>query len=98
MGSKRRRYSHEFKVEALRMAQNPDVSYVQVAEELRINPETLYRWKRELKDDPAQAFPGPGQMKPRDKEVEQLRQRVRRLESENVFLKKVSAYFAQEKK
>jgi transposase-like protein len=34
-------------------------------------------------------------VKDRDRELEQLRREVHRLETENAFLKKVSAYFAK---
>jgi len=97
MGSKHQRYTREFKLEALKMVQESGISCVQVAQELRVNHETLYRSKRECKDDPEQSFPGQGQLKTRDKEVEQLRRQLTRLKSENAFLKKVSAYFAKEK-
>ena len=98
MGAKRRRYTREFKLEALRLAQQPGATTTAVAEELGVNPESLYRWKRELKDDPKQSFPGQGSLKPRDKELEKLRGENARLKSENTFLKKVSAYFAKDKK
>ena len=98
MGDKRRRFTREFKLEAVRMAQQPGATQVQVAEELGINPESLYRWRRELQNDPDQAFPGPGNLKDREKEIEQLRRQVTRLKAENNFLKKVSAYFAKDEK
>ena len=98
MGAKRRRYTREFKLEALRLAQQPGATATSVAEELGVNPESLYRWKRELKDDPEQSFPGHGSLKARDKELEQLRRENARLKAENAFLKKVSAYFAKDKK
>ncbi len=98
MGTKRRKYTREFKLEALRTTRQPGMTSTDVARELDIAPESLYRWKREFKDDPAQAFPGEGALKARDREVEQLRRQVARLQSENAFLKKVSAYFAKDKK
>jgi transposase len=67
----------------------------EVARELGINPETLYRWVREFKTDPTQSFPGQGTLKERDKELEQLRRENARLKGELSFLKKVSAYFAK---
>ena len=98
MTKKRRNYTREFKLEALRLAEQPGTTTAAVAEELGINPESLYRWKRELKDDPKQSFPGQGSLKPRDKELEKLRNENARLKAENTFLKKVSAYFAKDKK
>jgi len=98
MGAKRRRYTREFKLEALRLMQQPGVTATAVAEQLGINPETVYRWKKELQEDPTQSFPGHGNLKARDKEIEELRRENARLTAENTFLKKVSAYFAKDKK
>ena len=97
MGRKesRRRFSREFKVEAVRLALAPGRSRVEVARELGIHPEMLYRWTREFKADPQQSFPGLGNLKDRDKEVETLRRENERLKGELAFLKKVSAYFAK---
>ena len=44
----RRKYSAEFKREAVLQTQHPGVSCNQVARELGINPNVLGRWKREL--------------------------------------------------
>ena len=92
----RRRYTREFKVEALRQVQDSGRPQSEVARELGLNPETLYRWSREFRQDPSQSFPGNGQLKDRDKEVEQLRRENARLRAENAFLKKASAYFAKD--
>ena len=94
----RRRYTREFKVEALRQVQDSGRSQVEVARELGLNPETLYRWSREFRQDPTQSFPGNGQLKDRDKEVEELRRDNARLRAEIAFLKKASAYFAKDQR
>ena len=95
MGQKRRRFSREFKQEAVRQAIAGDRTQVDVAGELGIKKETLYRWVREYRQDPDQSFPGNGNLKDRDKEVEDLRRQVARLKGENAFLKKVSQYFVK---
>ena len=95
MGKKRRRFDREYKVEAVRTALRGDRPQNEVARDLGLNPETLYRWVREFRDDASQSFPGNGRVKDRDRELEQLRRQVHRLETENTFLKKVSAYFAK---
>ena len=48
-------------------------------------PETLYRWKKEHFADPTQSFPGNGNLKDRDKEVEQLKRENSRLNAENAL-------------
>jgi transposase len=100
MGAKgeRRRFSREFKLEAIRRALESGRPRVELARELGIHPEMLYRWVRDHRADPKQAFPGAGNLKERDREVEQLRREVERLKAELAFLKKVSAYFAKDRR
>jgi len=99
MGAKqRRRFSREFKLEAIRMVVEGGRKQVEVARELGIHPEALYRWTREFRADPKQSFPGNGSLKERDRQVEQLQREVTRLKAELAFLKKVSAYFAKSPK
>jgi len=98
MGRSRRRFTREFKLEALRQVVDSGRPQAEIARELGLNPETLYRWSREIRQDGVEAFPGNGQLKDSDKEVEQLRRDNARLRAENAFLKKVSAYFAKDPK
>jgi transposase len=51
---------------------------------------------RDLSADPQHAFPGHGQMKPEQLEVERLRREVAKLKAERDILKKAAAYFARE--
>ena len=91
----RRRFSREFKLEAVRMALEGSRSQVEVARELGLAPKLLYRWTREQRADPKQVFPGNGTFKERDRQVEQLQRDNAQLKAELAFLKKVSAYFAK---
>jgi transposase len=98
MGNHRRRYTREFKLEAVRMSQEPGVTQTELSKELGIRSGLLYRWRRELQSDSEQAFPGNGSLKERDREMEQLCKQVTRLKAENAFLKKVSEYFVKDGK
>jgi transposase len=51
----------------------------------------LRRWVKELSADPAQAFPGQGQMKPEQMEIDRLRREVTKLKAERNILKKVAS-------
>jgi transposase len=97
MGEKRarRRFSKEFKLEAVRQVVGAGRTQKAVAEELGVNVNLLGRWIKQLRADPEQAFPGQGTLKARDKEVEDLRRENARLKGELSFLKKVSGYFAR---
>jgi transposase len=92
----RRLFSREFKVEAVRLVMDRGVSVAQAARDLEIHENMLRRWMKELSADPAQAFPGHGQVKPEQLEIERLRRENAKLRAERDILKKAAAYFARE--
>jgi transposase len=93
MGSARRRYSPEFKQEAVRLvAEGLKVS--QVASDLGIRPEMLRRWKHQVEAGGSRAFPGHGRVRPENAELAALRRENKRLREERDILKKATAFFA----
>jgi transposase len=96
MARQRRRFSREFKVEAVRLVLERGVSAAQAARDLGIHINVLRNWVREQRADPTHAFPGHGQQKPEDAEITQLKREVARLKMERDILKKAAAYFAKE--
>ena len=60
-----------------------------------LNLNVLGRWVKEFRADSKPSFPGQGNLKARDKELEGLRRENAQLKGELSFLKKVSAYFAK---
>jgi transposase len=60
----RRRFTREFKLEAVRLIKERGVSYAQAAEDLGVHPTQLRSWVKQLADDPEHSFLGHGQMKP----------------------------------
>ena len=96
MATQRRRFSREFKVEAVRLVLERGVSAAQAARDLGIHINVLRNWVREQRADPTYAFPGNGQQKPEDAEITQLKREVARLKMERDILKKAAAYFAKE--
>jgi transposase len=93
---KRRRYTREFKVEAVRLTEAEDKTVADVAFDLGLHPNTLYRWRSELGVAGEEAFPGHGQMKAGDEEVRRLQREVARLRQERDILKKAITFFAKE--
>ena len=91
----RRRFTREFKREAVRQVVEGHRTQKDVAGELGLSATLLGRWIKQHRSDPEQSFPGNGKLKARDKEVEDLRRQVARLKGELSFLKKVSGYFAK---
>jgi transposase len=92
----RRKFGREFKVEAVRLIKERGVAVAQAARDLDVHENVLRKWVKELSSDPAQAFPGSGQMKPEQLEVDRLRREVTKLKAERDILKKAAAYFARE--
>ena len=92
----RRKFSREFKLEAVKMVQGRGVTLKQVARDLDLNENMLRRWVREFGEDPQDAFPGLGQMKPEQAEIARLQREVAKLKMERDILKKAAAYFAKE--
>ena len=93
---KRRQFSREFKLEAVKLVKNRGVSVVQAARDLDVHENVLRKWVRELAADPQQAFPGQGVMKPEQAEIERLKRENAKLRMERDLLKKAAAYFARE--
>jgi len=94
MGEKRRKFSREFKLEAVRMVTTGGHGLAVVARDLEIRPDMLHRWKRELEGDPIQAFPGQGHQKPEEEELRRLGRELDRVKEERDILKKALAIFS----
>ena len=90
----RRKYDLEFKLEAVRMASEPGVTCKDVERRLGIGQGILSRWKRELKRDGQEAFPGTGRLKAGDEEMRRLKRENERLRRERDILKKAVAIFS----
>ena len=91
-----RRFSRKFRLEAVRLVRERGVSVAQAARDLDVHENQLRKWVREFTSDPVQAFPGQGQMKPEQLEIERLRREVAKLKAERDILKKAAAFFARE--
>jgi transposase len=92
----RRRFDRAFKLEAVRLVRERGVSAAQAARDLDVHENVLRKWVKEFAADPQHAFPGQGQMKPEQQEIERLRREVIRLKAERDILKKATAFFAKE--
>ena len=94
--TRRKRYSTEFKREAIRRCNEPGVTAILVAEELGISTRQLRRWRDAAEQHGEKAFPGEGNA--RDEEVMRLKRKLAKAEQERDFLKEAVAYFAKESK
>jgi transposase len=89
-------FSREYKLEAVKLVRERGVTIAQAARDLDVHENVLRKWVREYGDDPSKSFPGKGQMKPEQLEIERLRREVAKLKAERDILKKAAAYFARD--
>ena len=92
-------FTREFKLEAIRLMETSDRPAAEIARELGIPRNRLYKWRNQLAAKGEQAFSGAGRPKRADQsELATLKQENERLKEENEILKKATAYFAKELK
>jgi transposase len=89
----RRRYSQEFKQEAVQLTKQAGGAITQVAKDLGLNAAMLGRWCREAGRRGWKAFPGTGM--PHDQEVTRLKRELALVTRERDFLKEAAAFFAK---
>jgi transposase len=91
-----KRFDKEFKIEAVRLASEPGNTKSKIERDLGISQGIISRWKRELRKDGDQAFPGKGRLKPDDDELRRLKRESERLRQERDILKKAVAIFSED--
>ena len=95
MAIRRQRFDKQFKLDALRLIQDSERPLAEIARELGVHPNVLYRWRNQLLADPDQAFPGKGKLKPEDEELRRLRRELDIVKEERDILKKALAVFSR---
>lgn len=83
----RREYPREFKHAAVKLVLDTGDSIADVARSFGVNQGLLRRWKRELDEQGAHAFPGKGRRPPQSAELHRLREANRRLQLEREILR-----------
>ena len=95
--NKRKKYSKEFKHDAVRLVTEQGYSIAEAARNLGLNYNMLGRWKRES-EEREDAFLGNGKLTPDQLELRRLQAENRQLRMEREILKKATAFFAKESK
>ena len=90
-----RSYDADFKREAVRLADAEDVTDHQVERDLGIYQGAIGSWRKKLKADPVEAFPGKGHQKPFEEENRRLRRDLKIAREERDILKKAVAIFSK---
>ena len=92
-------YTKAFKLEAIRLMREGKKPSSEIAMELGIRRNLLYKWEKALVADDQESFRGAGRPRKEDQsEVTSLKQENERLREEVEILKKAAAYFARELK
>lgn len=94
-GSGRKRYSREFKLEAVKLSNDPTKTIAEVARELSVKENDLHTWRNMVKEQGEAVFPGSGR---KNDDMAALKRENRRLREECDILKKSAIYFAKQLK
>ena len=89
----RKTFTPDFKREAVQLLESGSRPASQIARELVIKRNQLYRWQTELKARGGGAFPGSGMRRPRSDEMSRLKRDLARVTEERDMLKKSGLEF-----
>jgi transposase len=95
-GKTAKRYSSEFKIDAVKLVMNEDYSVSKAASQLGVSAKTLGIWKEQYEAGQLVAGKKQAQATPEEQELRRLREELRKAKMENEILKKASAYFAKQ--
>ena len=94
--TKRKKYTSEFKREAVRLMESSEKPPADLARQLGVRRNQLYKWKEQMDRRGSEAFPGIGRRSAQGDEVARLNWKLERVKEERDILKKAAAYFAKE--
>ena len=94
----RKKYSKEFKLDAVSLVIEQGYNRAEAARSLGINANMLGRWVKEYQAGDGQSFRGNGKQSPEQEEIRKLKTQVKRLQMEKDILKKATVFFAAETK
>lgn len=96
MKGKRRRFTSEFKEEAVRLIVRSGRPLAQVARELGLHEQVLRNWKRAVENGSAGGNGSGAGYFTREEEIRRLQIELARVKEERDILKKATAFFAKE--
>lgn len=95
MSISRRKYDAEFKRSAVELSLEAGRTVSEVAEDLGISENMLWRWRKQYREAPVHAFPGNGRVNREEQEMRGLRQHLADVTMERDILKKALAIFSK---
>ncbi len=96
MTTHRKRFTKEFKQDAVKLLEEGNKPAAVLARELGVARNQLYKWQVQIQAKGEVAFPGRGRRSPAQAELARLKRENERLQEENEILKKAAKYFARE--
>ena len=96
--TERKKYTKEFKLDAVSLVLEQEYSRSEAARSLGINANMLGRWIKEFESEDGQSFRGNGKLTADQERIRELTKQVKRLELEKEILKKATVFFAAETK
>jgi transposase-like protein len=96
----RRKYDPDFKRNAVRLTEEPGRKVADVAENLGISKDLLYRWRKGQRFNKELAFPGNGReaLTTQQEKIRELEKKLKNAEMERDILKKAMAIFSRASK
>ena len=94
----RKKYTKEFKLDAVSLVTDQGYSRAEAARSLGINANMLCRWVKEEQSGEGHVFRGNGKLTPEQEENHRLKAEIKRLKMEKEILKKATVFFAAETK
>jgi len=97
-------YKYHFKIAAVQTANHPEIQTKVVAEALNIHPFMLSRWKKQMREGVLRKDSidilkekAPNELLKAKKEIQMLRQQLKRAQEENKVLRKAERVFPKKK-
>ena len=92
----RKSYTREFKLEAVRLLDESDQPITDIARQLGVRRNLLYKWRETLSEKGEASFPGSGRKLDYEQDNIRLKRELARVKEERDILKKAAVYFAKE--
>lgn len=98
MPKKRKTYSKDLKLKAVKLVVEENQTVTDVARTLQVPTSNFNRWVKVWRDQQDMAFPGNGKqaLSPEQQEIKELKAQIQLLEMDKEILKKATAFFAKE--
>ena len=93
---KNKTFSKEFKEESVRLMEQSDRPAAEIAREIGVPRNRLYKWQERIRAKGVDAFPGSGRLSGESEQLRRLKRELERVREERDILKKAAAYFARE--